>query len=76
MISVALCTYNGSKYIEEQLVSILHQTIPVDEICLSDDASVDNTISIVEKVALTTSIPIRVVKNAKNKGFLIILLTL
>lgn len=68
-LSVAICTYNGSKYIEEQLLSIINQTTPIDEICLSDDASADNTISIVERIALTTTIPIHIVKNVQNKGF-------
>lgn len=45
-ISVALCTYNGEKYIEKQLNSILNQTIPVDEIVVCDDCSNDKTISI------------------------------
>lgn len=48
-ISVALCTYNGEKFIEQQLDSILNQTIAVDEIIICDDCSKDNTISIVNK---------------------------
>ena len=31
-ISVAMCTYNGEDYLDEQLQSILEQSIPVDEI--------------------------------------------
>jgi glycosyltransferase involved in cell wall biosynthesis len=48
-LSVALCTYNGSKYIEEQINSILNQTINVDEIIVCDDLSTDNTIEILKK---------------------------
>ena len=44
MISVALCTYNGEKYIREQLESILSQTEPVDEIVICDDRSSDRTV--------------------------------
>ena len=44
MISVALCTYNGEQYIEEQLRSILNQTVPVDEIIICDDISTDKTV--------------------------------
>ena len=47
-ISVALCTYNGEKYIKEQLDSILNQTILPDEIVICDDCSTDNTFSILE----------------------------
>jgi len=43
MLSVVLCTYNGEKYIREQLDSILNQTLPPDEIIIQDDASNDNT---------------------------------
>ncbi len=48
MISVALCTYNGEKFIEEQLLSILNQTLPVDEIVVCDDGSTDKTKEILE----------------------------
>jgi glycosyltransferase involved in cell wall biosynthesis len=43
-VSVALCTHNGARFVEEQLESILAQTVPVREIVLSDDASTDDTV--------------------------------
>ncbi len=46
--SVAMAVYNGERYIEEQLASILNQTRTVDEVIISDDGSVDDTINIVE----------------------------
>lgn len=46
--SVALCSYNGGKYIAEQLDSILQQTVPVDEIVVCDDGSSDGTRGILE----------------------------
>jgi glycosyltransferase involved in cell wall biosynthesis len=49
-LSVALCTYNGSKFIEQQINSILNQTIKVDEIIVCDDKSTDATISILKKI--------------------------
>ncbi|QIK54167.1 glycosyltransferase [Dysgonomonas sp. HDW5B] len=48
MISVCIPTYNGSKYIKEQLDSILIQLSENDEIIISDDRSTDDTISIIE----------------------------
>lgn len=48
MVSVCIATYNGEKYIKEQLDSILCQLEENDEIILSDDHSVDNTINIVK----------------------------
>lgn len=44
MISVCIATYNGAKYIKEQLDSILPQLNPDDEIVISDDGSTDSTI--------------------------------
>ena len=50
-VSVAIATYNGGKYLEEQLMSILHQTQQVNEIVISDDGSTDNTLVIAHKIA-------------------------
>lgn len=46
MISVCIATYNGGKYIKEQLDSILPQLGTKDEIVVSDDSSTDNTLDI------------------------------
>ena len=67
-ISVAMCTYNGAKYIREQLDSILHQTRPVDEIIVSDDGSSDETLEILQKYAKEYPC-VHYAKNSKNKGF-------
>lgn len=48
-MSVAMCTYNGEKFIHEQIDSILNQTQKVDEIIVCDDGSTDKTIAILEK---------------------------
>jgi len=42
-ISVALCTYNGEKYLRKQMDSILSQSLQVDEIVVCDDCSTDET---------------------------------
>ena len=42
-ISVAICTFNGEKFLQEQINSILEQTLKVDEIVICDDCSTDNT---------------------------------
>lgn len=46
-ISVCIATYNGDKYIKEQLQSILAQLGPNDEVIVSDDQSSDNTIAVI-----------------------------
>ncbi len=67
MISVALCTYNGEKYLEEQLQSILKQTKPVDEIVVCDDRSTDRTIEILKKYRKIDS-RFKIFRNHKNLG--------
>lgn len=44
--SVALCTYNGERFLKQQIDSILNQTICVDEIIVCDDGSKDKTLEI------------------------------
>ncbi len=48
-ISVAMATFNGEKYINEQIDSILPQLCENDEIIISDDGSTDNTIQILKE---------------------------
>jgi glycosyltransferase involved in cell wall biosynthesis len=48
-VSIALCTYNGGKYIRKQIDSYFSQTILPDEIVVCDDGSDDDTISIVKE---------------------------
>ena len=48
MISVCLATYNGEKYLREQIDSILNQLTREDELIISDDESNDNTIDIIK----------------------------
>jgi len=48
MISVCMATYNGEKYIEEQVTSILSQLAEKDELVVSDDGSTDKTLEILE----------------------------
>lgn len=40
---VLVTAYNGERFIEDQLLSIMHQTLPVDEVLICDDGSSDNT---------------------------------
>lgn len=47
MISVCIATYNGGRYIGEQLASILPQLTDEDEVVISDDGSTDDTLRVV-----------------------------
>jgi len=48
-ISVAMTTYNGERFLEAQIDSILSQTLPPDEIIVCDDISNDRTLAILNK---------------------------
>ena len=52
LVSVVLCTFNGEKYLEEQLNSILTQTYSSLEIIICDDTSTDSTQKIIAAYAL------------------------
>lgn len=47
MISVCMATYNGERFIKEQIDSILCQLSPDDELVISDDGSTDRTLEII-----------------------------
>jgi len=51
-ISVVMCTYNGERYLKEQLDSILRQTYPVEEIIVQDDGSTDGTLRLLKDYAV------------------------
>lgn len=67
-ISVVLCSYNGSLFIAEQVLSILNQTHPVAELIIADDASTDDTLAVIEALALKDN-RIRISCNEQNIGF-------
>lgn len=68
MISVAMATYNGAKYIREQIDSILNQTIQDIELVICDDCSSDDTIEILEAYA-NRDTRVIVYSNSHNLGF-------
>ena len=47
--AVVMCTYNGEKYILEQLESIYNQTRQPDEVLIQDDCSTDETVKVVRE---------------------------
>lgn len=67
-VSVILCTYNGEKYLREQLDSIVAQTYPIYELIIQDDKSTDRTMDIAHEYAGKYSF-IRVLQNERNLGF-------
>ena len=69
ILSVALCTYNGEKYISKQLDSILSQYQRVHEIIIVDDCSSDGTIEILKKYA-SLNTEIKLYQNEATLGYL------
>ena len=65
MISVCMASFNGSKYIEQQLESILIQLGPLDEVVIVDDASKDDTVS---KLKNFNDPRIKLIENDLNVG--------
>jgi glycosyltransferase involved in cell wall biosynthesis len=69
LLSIAMCTYNGEQYLQEQLDSILSQSYVNLELIISDDCSSDSTIRIIERYQEKDP-RIKLYKNEKNLGFL------
>lgn len=67
-ISIALTSYNGARYIIEQLDSILNQTIKFKELIICDDCSTDSTKEILMAYRNRDS-RIKLYFNDKNLGF-------
>ena len=67
-ISVVMCTFNGAKYLAEQLDSILAQSYSNIEIIVVDDCSTDNTFEILKNYQ-SKDPRIQVFQNSKNIGF-------
>ena len=70
-ISVVMATYNGEKYLREQLDSIRLQTRPVDELIMCDDGSADNTVAIAQQYVAEHNLSEswKMVVNEKNLGY-------
>ena len=68
-ISIAMATFNGEKFILEQLESFSKQTTKPDELIITDDCSTDNTLAIVDQFKKTAPFKIRVYLNKKKLGY-------
>jgi glycosyltransferase involved in cell wall biosynthesis len=65
---VALCTYNGQKYLGQQLNSIVSQIQLPDSIVICDDCSSDKTWEILQAFAAASPVPVKIVRNATRQG--------
>lgn len=67
-VSIAMTTFNGARYVKEQLESLLAQTIAPAEIIISDDCSTDDTREIISSYSLRNP-RIVLLKNTRTFGF-------
>lgn len=68
LVSITMCTYNGEKYLHQQIGSVLTQTYQNIELIIVDDASSDNTVKILEDYKRKDN-RIRFYANEKNIGY-------
>jgi glycosyltransferase involved in cell wall biosynthesis len=59
-VSIALATWNGARFLQEQLESFEHQTVLPAELVVSDDDSADETLEIVAEFSKTAPFPVRI----------------
>lgn len=70
--SVAMCTYNGARFLPEQLASLLSQEQLPSQVVICDDQSQDGTAALLEEFAVAAGargIRVELHFNARNLGF-------
>lgn len=67
-ISVALCTFNGARFLQQQLDSIAQQTRLPDELVIDDDGSTDGTIEIIERFTAAAGFEVSLQVNPERLG--------
>jgi glycosyltransferase involved in cell wall biosynthesis len=67
-ISVALCTFNGARFLQPQLDSFPAQTRRPDELVVCDDGSTDDTLVILERFEKRAPFPVRIERNPTRLG--------
>jgi glycosyltransferase involved in cell wall biosynthesis len=68
MVSIALATYQGARFLPEQLASFLAQGRLPEELCVSDDGSSDGTAALIEEFARKAPFPVHFFRNPSPGG--------
>src|SRR4051812_37947903 len=68
LVSIIMCTYNGERFLEEQINSVVNQTYSRLEIIIADDNSTDNTRSVLRKYEGISNV--KIFYNGQNLGFI------
>jgi glycosyltransferase involved in cell wall biosynthesis len=66
--SVALCTYNGARFLGEQLATYVAQDRRPDELVVCDDGSTDETLAILQRFSATSPFEVRIEVNTEKLG--------
>ena len=67
-ISVVLATYNGARFLDSQLKSIIKQSLVPNEVIICDDRSTDNTIEMLED--LQKQFNLKILRSEVNRGLI------
>ncbi len=68
-ISVAMCTFNGGRFLAQQLRTVHEQTLLPTEMVVCDDGSTDDSIPILEAFAQSARFPVHIHRNAERLKF-------
>lgn len=68
-IAIALATYNGARFLRQQLDSIITQTQRPDELVARDDGSTDCTMQILKRFAKQAPFPVHVERHTRRLGY-------
>ena len=68
-ISVAMATFNGARYLGEQLTSLSSQTVKPLELVVCDDGSTDETVTILQSFSALAPFTVRIFQNVDRLGY-------
>lgn len=68
-VSIAMATFDGSRFILEQLKSLANQSCLPAEVVISDDCSTDGTVQLVEEFSKQAPFKVRIVRNQRTRGY-------
>ena len=68
-ISVAMATFNGAAFLEEQLQSLSKQLVLPHELWVTDDGSTDTTLSVLERFSSDAPFPVNICRNPQRLGY-------
>ncbi|NDU91010.1 MAG: glycosyltransferase [Ferrovum sp.] len=67
-VSVIVPNYNYARYLPERIGSITRQQFPFYELLVLDDASTDDSVQVIEQLAVELRVHLRIVRNERNSG--------